>query len=154
LNSQQLKLESITTSESQSPLKLVPDVRGLTHIDFTKNRAGDIGEVYATAALMAKGATVFRNTGCDGKTDLCFKYEGKVHEIDVKLARWRSDGKGYCSWSTPSASLVVEPVYPLIVVPASGKDLAGWYCKWKGKLGSRSSRRNYHCPPGLENFWD
>jgi hypothetical protein len=102
---------------------------------------------------MAKGATVFRNTGCDGKTDLCFKYQGNVYEIDVKLARYRSHGSNY-SWSTQAVSKVKLPVYPLIVVPVTGTDLSGWYCRWKEKHGASGKHKVYHCPTGLENFWD
>ena len=134
----------------------VPEVRGLTRIDFSTNRAGDLAEVYATAALMAKGATVFRNTSCDGKTDLCFKYKKTIYEVDVKLARVTYNGTGHWSWSTGHASSVQLPVYPLIVVPATGSDLSGWYCRWLRKQGSknRSIVKGVYCPPGLENFWE
>jgi hypothetical protein len=111
--------------------------------------------VYATAALMAKGATVFRNTGCDGKTDLCFKYKGSIYEIDVKLARYMYSKPGQSYWRCNNASLVKLPVYPLLVVPATGADLSGWYCRWKlTNKGSNNYVKAYHCPPGLENFWD
>ena len=148
---QQLMLENITTSESQLLPSPHPAVRGLTHIDFSCNRAGDIAEIYATAALMARGATVFRNTGCDGRTDLCFKYKGKVIEVDVKLARYMHDGRGNWRWRSNNAGQVELPVYPLIVVPRTGADLSGWYCKWNGKPGGG---KEYNCPPGLETFWD
>lgn len=101
---------------------------------------------------MAKGATVFRNTGCDGKTDLCFKYEGSVYEIDVKLASYRCiDSRWRCGEGLGKVKL---PVYPLIVVPQTGADLSGWYCRWKSKPHTRLDRKKWHCPPGLENFWD
>lgn len=143
--------ESITNSVFQSQQKPVPAVRGLTHIDFTANRAGDIAEIYATAALMAKGATVFRNTGCDGKTDLCFKYQGNVYEVDVKIAYYTTKKCGSSCWETSHASKVKLPVYPLIVVPMTFADLSGWYCRWLAK-GNRYGKPV--CPPGLENFWD
>jgi hypothetical protein len=110
--------------------------------------------MYATAALMAKGATVFQNTGCDGKTDLCFKYKGSIYEIDVKLARYMQGKPGYYCWRTNTASNVKLPVYPLIVVPATGANLTGWYCRWLAQKGSNNIVKSYHCPPGLENFWD
>ncbi len=103
---------------------------------------------------MAKGATVFRNTGCDGKTDLCFKYKGVIYEIDVKLANYQKGGTGGYSRSTPSSTAVKLPVYPLIVVPATGTDLSGWYCRWKAHHGANQRRKTNYCPPGLENFWD
>jgi len=104
---------------------------------------------------MARGATVFRNTGCDGKTDLCLKYKGSIYEIDVKLACYDETKPGVYCWKTGNASSVRLPVYPLIVVPATGADLSGWYCRWKQKIGQRSAAiKSYHCPPGLENFWD
>ena len=148
MNSQQLKLESITTSESQSPLKLVPEVRGLTLIDIEKNKAGDMAEAYASLALMLKGATVFKNTSCVGKTDLCFDYKGSIYKVDVKLASFRV-GKG---WQTKKASEVMMPVYPLLVIPETGADLSGWYCRWHRKGAGCKPRT--HCPPGLENFWE
>lgn len=135
-------------------LKQIPEIRGLTHINFSTNRAGDIAEVYATAALMAKGATVFRNSGCDGKTDLCFQYKGSIYEIDVKLAYYTVSGNGDWYWASRQASKVKLPVYPLIVVPATGANLSGWYCRWKEKKGGNKNTKRYHCPPGLENFWD
>jgi hypothetical protein len=104
---------------------------------------------------MVRGATVFRNTGCDGKTDLCFKYQNNVYEVDVKLARYMRDTRGYGWWGTPHASEVRFPVYPLIVIPATGSNLSGWYCRWKQtNRGSNHIVKSYHCPPGLENFWD
>lgn len=151
MNSLQLSLENTTVCEFQSQQKRAPEVRGLTHIDFSANRAGDIAEVYATAALMAKGATVFRNTGCDGKTDLCFKYKDLIYEIDVKIAHYAVDTRGNPCWRSCLVSKVMLPIYPLIVVPATGTDLSGWYCRWKKKNGRNTV---YHCPPGLENFWD
>jgi hypothetical protein len=104
---------------------------------------------------MAKGATVFRNTGCDGKTDLCFKYKEVVYEVDVKLASYKTSRSGASCWQTRAASGVKLPVYPLIVVPTTGADLSGWYCRWKlSQKGSNNVVKSYHCPPGLENFWD
>ena len=126
-------------------------MRGLTHIDFSANRAGDIAEVYATAALMAKGATVFRNTGCDGKTDLCFKYKDQIYEIDVKIAFLTTCGNGSYVWKTQSASNVKPPVYPLIVVPKTFTDLSGWHCRW---LLRGNQYGKPVCPPDLENLWD
>lgn len=126
-------------------------MRGLTHIDFSPNRAGDIAEGYATVALMAKGATVFRNTGCDGKTDLCFKYAGSMYEVDVKLAHLTTCGNGSYVWKTKSASDVKAPIYPLIVMPKTFSDLSGWSCRW---LVRGNQHGNPVCPPGLENFWD
>jgi hypothetical protein len=110
--------------------------------------------VYATAALMAKGATVFRNTGCDGKTDLCFKYRDVIYEIDVKIAHYVVNDRGYTCWKSCSVHKVMLPVYPLIVVPATGTDLSGWYCKWKQIRGGDKSAKTNYCPPGLENFWN
>jgi hypothetical protein len=108
--------------------------------------------MYATAALMVKGATVFRNTGCDGKTDLCFKYEGQVYEIDVKLARLVESTNGRLYWRSTTAREVLKPTYALIVVPRTGTDLSGWYCKWYYSNGG--GKRVYGGPPGLENFWN
>jgi hypothetical protein len=104
---------------------------------------------------MAKGATVFRNSGCDGKTDLCFKYKDAIYEIDVKIAAYQPNGNGNYCWRNRDASRVRLPVYPLIVVPATATDLSGWYCRWKlNNKGSNNYVKSYYCPPGLENFWD
>lgn len=107
--------------------------------------------MYATVSLMSRGATVFRNTSCVGKTDICFKYEDALYEIDVKLARL-VESRGYYTWRTTTAYTVKKPVYPLLVVPATGLDLSGWYCKWVGKRSGVNPEPN--CPPGLETFWD
>ena len=101
---------------------------------------------------MLKGAEVFPNAGCDGKADTCFKYKGGIYEIDVKLARLLNNGCGVYSWGSTKVYLVKPPVYPLIVVPATGVDMSGWYCKWVGLRTGRNPPP--HCPPGLENFWD
>ena len=108
-----------------------------------------MAELYACVSLMIRGASVFKNTGCDGKTDLCFKYEGQIYEIDVKLACYKTKSEGRSCWETSHASKVKLPVYPLIVVPATGIDLSGWYCRWK-----KTQQGTNHCPLGLENFWD
>jgi len=102
---------------------------------------------------MAKGATVFRNTGCDGKTDLCFKYQGNIYEVDVKLAAYQRNRYGW-SWRAQKASQVNLPIYPLIVIPQTGTDLSGWCCRWKSLNGTNTICKKWHCPPGLENFWD
>jgi hypothetical protein len=103
---------------------------------------------------MARGATVFKNTGCDGKTDICFKYGSKIYEIDVKLASWAKDIRNNYCWMSSAASEVELPVYPVIVIPATGTDLSGWSCRWKTKNGSNRYVQKYHCPPGLEDFWN
>jgi hypothetical protein len=104
---------------------------------------------------MAKGASVFKNTGCDGKTDLCFKYNGAVYEIDVKLAAFIDNGNGGFSWKSTASGSVKPPVYPLIVIPETGIDLSGWRCRWVAKPGKWSTAKKlFRCPPGLENFWD
>lgn len=100
---------------------------------------------------MAKGATVFRNTGCDGKTDLCFKYAGLIYEIDVKMATLSKCRNGSYNWHPKNGSRVKAPVYPLIVVPKTLADLSGWYCRW---LVRGNQYGQPVCPPGLENFWD
>jgi hypothetical protein len=107
-----------------------------------------MAELYASLALMTRGATVFENTSCVGKTDLCFGYKGSLYQVDVKLASFRLK-KG---WQSQKASEVKAPVYPLLVIPETGLDLSGWYCRWHRK--GAGCKPKIHCPPGLENFWD
>lgn len=100
---------------------------------------------------MAKGATVYKNISCVGPTDLCFEYEGKIHQVNVKTACHKTNKRG--SWWCPPGSIhkIKYPIYPLIIVPATGANTSGWYCKWHVK-DQRYGEIN--CPPGLENFWD
>tara|TARA_R100001163_G_scaffold18017_1_gene15974 strand:- start:221 stop:700 length:480 start_codon:yes stop_codon:yes gene_type:complete len=148
---QQPTPENTTTYEFPSKQKRPLGVVGrlLTETDWSGNFKGDIAEYYAVFRLMLKGIRVYCNTGCDGKTDLLIEYENNYYPFDVKLATWCRGGKGNYCWDCPSARYVEAPVTALIVVPATGEDSSGWYCKWR-----RLNTGDEVAPPGLENLWD
>ena len=98
-----------------------------------------------------KGAEVFSNFGCDGKTDLVLKIDDQLVQIDVKLAQWKMGGTGGYSWSASGAQKVKPPIYPVIVVPEG--DIMNWKVRWINKHGSHGPNCTYNCPPGLEDFW-
>jgi len=118
-------------------------------IDLSPNRKGDIAELYVCLIAQWKGADVFRNVGCDGKTDIVLKIEDQLIEVDVKLAHWHQGGKGNFSWRCAKACTVQLPVYPVFVIPEG--DIMDWKIRWKGTSGGINP--SPHCPPGLEDFW-
>jgi len=122
---------------------------GHQRTDLSPNRKGDIAEQYVCILAQWKGAEVFTNIGCDGKTDIVLKIDGNLIEIDVKLAQWKKAGNGHHSWTASLAHQVELPVYPVIVVPDG--EIMDWKIRWKNINSGNSPP---HCPPGLENFWD
>ena len=146
---QQSLLENTTTSESQSKLKPAKESLGRLRTELSTNRRGDIAELYVCLIAEWKGADVFRNAGCDGKTDIVLKIEDQLVEIDVKLAQYHQCRKGVYSWKTPTASNVELPIYPVLVIPYG--DIMDWRIRWKQLTTAPNSPP--HCPPGLENFW-
>ena len=121
-------------SHSQSNQRL-----GTTGLKSTNpSRKGDLAEQYITTLATQKGAEVFRNLNCTGPVDLILRVNGRLYEIDVKLARKRKDASG---WRDDSAR-VKDPVYPLIVYPC-GSDFSDWKVDWKGD----------RYPQELKDFW-
>ena len=148
---QQPTQEDTTTYEFPSKRKRPLEIVGqqLTETDWSNNFKGDVAEHYAMFCLMLKGIRVYANTGCDGETDLVLQHEDNYYSIDVKLASWTANGHGGYSWSTRSAARVQPPVIPLIVVPATGQDPSGWYCRWH-----KNRQNQVLAVPGLQNLWD
>ena len=110
---------------------------------FSTNRSGDIAEQFVIFEAMLRGAEVFCNVGCDGKTDMVLKINGKLYEIDVKIAEWH-----YGLWKS-KAHRVKLPIYPVIVEPANH----GYKARWSLYHGGGPNARK-KCPLGLEDFWD
>ena len=144
---QQQLLESTTSSESQFPPNLLQATVGLRHIN--NSSIGDLGEQYAVLCLHLRGAEVFTNSVRTGSADLMMHYKNKTYPIDVKVARpifAKRLRKTY--WESTKAYTVKAPVIPLIVVPETGADMSGWYCRWlETKKGPR------HVPEELKDFW-
>lgn len=94
---------------------------------------------------MLKGADVFRNLGCDGKSDLVITFNSHAFKVDVKL--WTS---------TPRGTVTPVDVYPVVVVARDPSDIASWIVRWRGKTKANITTDHFkpNCPPGLENFWD
>ena len=148
---QQPPLEDTTIYEFPSKQKRPPGIVGrlLTETDWSQNFKGDIAEYYAVFRLMLKGIRVYCNSGCDGKTDLLIEYKNNYYPLDVKLACWSYCGGGYYAWDCPKARHVKAPVIALIVVPATGEDSSGWYCRWRNNRKGEA-----YAPEGLQDLWD
>ena len=148
---QQPTQEDTTTcvypSKQKRPLGLVG--RLLTETDWSQSFKGDLAEYYAVFRLMLKGIRVYCNTGCDGKTDLLIEYKNNYYPLDVKLATWSRTVSGHYFWDCPKARHVKAPVIALIVVPATGEDSSGWYCKWR-----KNKKGETYAPEGLVDLWD
>ena len=135
---QQRLLENTTTSESPSQQKQRPESAGPTFID--KNRLGDYFESLVQLRAWEKGAEVFPNKGCTGKTDMVLKINGSLYEIDVKAEKFDKKTGDWKSYGKP----VPEGVYVVLV---RAEDLS---MRWSNlKSGSKTPK----CPQGLEDFW-
>ena len=123
---------------------------GQIRTDLNCCRRGDLAEQYVTLIATWKGAEVFPNVNNTGKSDLIIIPNGfDPVQIDVKLGSWNKNGEGRYRWSCREAYNVELPVYPLIGIPEG--DIMNWTIKWK-RTSHKSSP--FHCPPGLETFWD
>ena len=124
-------LENITTSESQllqNPVQVKP---GLILTD--RSRLGDIAEYTVVTEALRRGANVYKNVGCTGKTDLILEYNSMTLHIDVKLEKW--DYKQQMFKSRGSGKAIKPRV---LVNPET------WQVRWvKGKA-----------PQNWETFWD
>lgn len=147
---QQSLLENTTNLELKSKPKQQKESLGQRRTDLSGNRKGDIAELFVCLIAQWKGAEVFTNIGCDGKTDLVLNVNGNLVEIDVKLAQYQKIRENCYVWRAPDASNVELPVYPVMVIPDG--DIMHWKIRWKNSTPARNSQP--HCPPGLEDFWD
>ena len=84
-----------------------------------------------------KGAEVYKNLNCTGKSDLIIVINDVAYQCDVKLARPNNQG----SWRG-NTDTVSDPVIPILVIPV-GDDISTWKVKWI---------RNRH-PEELTDFW-
>ena len=141
-------LENTTKLDAESTLNPAKESLGRRRTDLNNNRKGDIAELYVSLIAQWKGAEVFRNLGCTGKTDIVLKIDGNLVEIDVKLASYYKTDRSYC-WVCNKARKVQLPVYPVIVIPDG--DIMDWKIRWKKLTTAPNSPP--HCPSGLEDFW-
>ena len=124
-------LENFTTSESQSQQTQHQEKPGLTLTD--KSRLGDIAEHVVIIEALRRGADVFKNVGCTGKTDIIIAKDGQTLHIDVKTERWDVRSCRYLSAGVRNAT-----ENRVLVNPET------WAVRWpKGKE-----------PQGWENFWN
>jgi len=127
----QLQLESITTSDVESTPKPRSETTGQKSID--RNRIGDIMEHYVITEALKRGAEVYKNVGCTGKTDIIIEFNGVVERCDVKTLG--EGAKGHYTWVR---SMVRADATPIGVHPLT------YEIKWHPK----------RIPEGLESFWD
>ena len=135
---QQELLENTTTSESKSKPKQKPETTGPKSTSCS--RTGDYWEHHVMMKAWEKGAEIFPNLGCDGKTDMVLKIDGSLYEIDVKQMKWHQAGY-WCSVKKVHA----PGVWAVWVNPETRA------VRWP-YMGGGS--RVFQCPPGLEDFWD
>jgi len=107
-----------------------PDCPGLKLTDTS--RLGDIAEYVVIAEALKRGAEVYKNVGCTGKTDVVIGLSGKTLQIDVKVEEWDIRSNSYYS---PGLSGATKD--RVLVNPST------WQVRWpKGKA-----------PEGWESFW-
>ena len=123
-------LENITTSESQSQQTPLQENPGLTLTDTS--RLGDIAEHVVITEALRRGAEVFKNVGCTGKTDIILSKDGQTLHVDVKTEKWNHKYQQFVSRGICGAEQ-----HRALVNPET------WRVRWpKGKE-----------PHGWEEFW-
>ena len=132
---QQLDLVSTTKCEYQSQRNQNQDKTGQKSIkDLNTNRQGDAAELIVVIAAWKRGAEVFRNVGCTGKTDIVLqKPDGSLLAIDVKSLCRNGDGQYTASSNAYNATETVVLVHPHTeeVRWIRGKAPVGWEDFWK-----------------------
>jgi hypothetical protein len=129
-------LKSTSTSNVSLTRKLRSEKPGLTATN--PSRLGDIAEHWVGLLAAWKGAEVYRNLNCTGKTDIVLILpDGNSYQIDVKLARPNRHGSWY-----GNTNVVQDPVIPVLVIPKG--DITDWRVTW--------IRNRY--PKELMHFWD
>ena len=78
----QQQLESSTTSDVELTLSRPQVKPGQTHTD--PNFKGDLYEHIAIVEAMKRGAYVYKNVGCSGKTDMIIQKGDTSLHVDVK----------------------------------------------------------------------
>ena len=96
------------------------------------SRFGDIAEYVVITEALKRGAEVFKNVGCTGKTDIVLYFNDLTLHVDVKIEKLHSSGT-YGSYGKGKAE-----VPRVLVNPKT------WQARWvKGKE-----------PKGWETFWN
>jgi len=90
-------------------------------------------EHYVITEALKRGAEVYKNVGCTGKTDIVIDYNGVIERCDVKTL-----GTGTKGSKTWVRSMVRSESTPIGVNPDT------YEIKWHPK----------RIPEGLESFWD
>ena len=139
LNTQQLELESITTSEYQLQQRQNQETTGQKYINKNVVRDGDFWEYYVGLEAWKRDAEVFKNLGKSGSVDLVLVKDGETLLCDVKQkAQFRQNHpKPDYNWYQTGLSKVPDNVYMICVHPIS-LDIA-----WNTK----------RIPKGWEDFW-
>ena len=124
-------LENFTVSGSQSQQKQQQECPGLKLTD--PSRLGDIAEYVVVTEALKRGADVYKNVGCTGKTDIVIAIEGLTLHIDVKVEEWSATAGRYHSRGVCGATKDRVLVNP-----------STWKVRWpKGKA-----------PDGWQSFWN
>ncbi len=111
---------------------MIPSLETTGRKYIKPNILGDVSEYIVVTEALKRGAEVFKNSCCTGKSDMILKYNNQLYEIDVKTERnqdgyWKSTGPSYR-----------EGIYFVFVNPIT------WKVRWiTGKA-----------PTPIENFWN
>ena len=85
----QQQLESSTTSDVELTLNPPQAKPGRTHTDAPSFK-GDLYEHIAIVEAMKRGAYVYKNVGCSGKTDMIIQKGDTTLHVDVKASTTHS----------------------------------------------------------------
>ena len=97
------------------------------------SRLGDIAEYVVITEALKRGAEVYKNVGCTGKTDVVIEFNGNALHVDVKVEKWDVRSNSYYS---PGISGAIKD--RVFVNPST------WQVRWpKGEA-----------PKGWESFWN
>lgn len=132
----QLSLQDSTTT-FELPSQQKPKLGTVGQRFTDPSRKGDLAEQLVGLIATWKGAEVYKNINCTGKTDLILNINDTLYELDVKLARLNAVTGGWFA----NTYTVEAPVIPVLVVPNG--DIFEWKIQW--------IRNRY--PKELENFW-
>jgi hypothetical protein len=81
---------------------------------------------------LKRGADVYKNVGCTGKTDIVIEFNGSLLAVDVKMEKWDQASCRYGSFGVRNATkdrVLVNPSTWKVRWP-KGKAPEGWQSFW------------------------
>ena len=96
------------------------------------SRLGDIAEHIVIVEALKRGADVYKNVGCTGKTDIVIEVDGQLLAVDVKTEKWNHRHQAYYSPGTRGCTknrVLVNPLTWQVRWPR-GESPEGWQSFW------------------------